>query len=70
MAEKQTNVITLDDIEYSIDDMNATQKTLLAHVQDLERKINSAKFNLDQLVVGREGFITALAKELKQQEEA
>lgn len=56
MTEKKTNVITINDKEYDVDTMTDTQKTLLSHVTDLERKIGSTQFNLNQLVVGRDAF--------------
>jgi hypothetical protein len=43
------------------------QKTLLNHVVDLERKVNSAKFNLDQLQVGRDTFFGMLKQSLAEQ---
>ena len=60
MTEKKTNVITVNDKEYDVDSMTDTQKTLLNHVSDLERKISSTQFNLDQLVIGRSAFVDRL----------
>lgn len=70
MAEKQKNVITVNEKEYNVDDMTDRQKTMLAHVQDLERKINTTRFNLDQLIVGREAFAVDLANDLEKDQEA
>ena len=69
MTEKRKNVITVNDKEYIIADMTDKQKTMLAHVQDLERKINTTRFNLDQLVVGREAFAVDLANDLEKEPE-
>ena len=69
MTEKTKNVITVNDKEYIIADMTDKQKTMLAHVQDLERKINTTRFNLDQLVVGREAFAVDLANDLEKEPE-
>ena len=69
MTEKTKNVITVNDKEYIIADMTDRQKTMLAHVQDLERKINTTRFNLDQLVVGREAFAVDLANDLEKEPE-
>lgn len=60
MAEKQTRTITINDKEYSVEDLTDNQKALIAHIQDLDRKIRSAQFNLDQLNVGREAFANML----------
>lgn len=60
MGEKQTQTITINDKDYSVEDLTDNQKALIAHIQDLDRKIRSAQFNLDQLNVGREAFASML----------
>jgi hypothetical protein len=37
---------------------------LVNHVADLDRKISSAQFNLDQLAVGKDAFIKMLKEKL------
>tara|TARA_R110002012_G_scaffold316543_2_gene531644 strand:+ start:4679 stop:4897 length:219 start_codon:yes stop_codon:yes gene_type:complete len=69
MTEKKTNVITVNDKEYDVDEMTDTQKVLLNHVNDLERKMGSTQFNLDQLVIGREAFVERLVNALENPEE-
>jgi hypothetical protein len=72
MTEKKTQVITIDEIEYNVEDFTDEQRVLINHVIDLDRKINSTKFNLDQLNVGRNAFMNMLSTSLKAepQEEA
>lgn len=65
MGEKKTNPVTIDGVEYIFEDMTPEQQTLLNHVVDLDRKLNSAKFNVDQLQVGRDAFFTLLKKSLE-----
>lgn len=65
MGEKKTNPVTIDGVEYIFEDMTAEQQTLLNHVVDLERKLNSAKFNVDQLQVGRDAFFGLLKTSLE-----
>ena len=65
MAKKQTNTITINDVEYNFDDLNDTQKVLVNHVDDLNRKLRSAQFNLDQLSVGRNTFVKMLTDSLE-----
>ena len=60
MGEKKTNPVTIDGIEYNFYDMTPEQQTLLNHVVDLDRKLNSAKFSVDQLQVGRDAFFGLL----------
>ena len=60
---KDTNksqIITIDGIEYKYEEFNDQQKILLEHVADLDRKLNSAKFSVDQLQVGRDAFFGLL----------
>jgi hypothetical protein len=50
--------------------MTEQQQILLNHVADLERKLNSTKFQLDQLQVGRDAFFTMLKAQLAPAEES
>ena len=45
------------------------QKVMLAHIQDLQRKIDGATFNLQQLQYGRQAFVNALKEALEKEEE-
>ena len=65
MAEKKTTPITVDDKEYIIEDMTDEQKLLVNHCLDLDRKISSAQFNLQQLQVGKDSFVQLLKKSLE-----
>ena len=68
MAETKKTPITIDDVEYSFEDMTDEQKTLVNHVADLDRKIASSRFNLDQLNVGRDAFVNLLKTALEPKE--
>ena len=76
MGEKKTTPIVINGVEYQYENLTAEQQALFNHCVDLDRKINSAKFNLDQLIVGKEAFIKMLeqsltaAEQTTQQEEA
>ena len=65
MSKNEKNLITVNDIEYDIADFTDAQKAMLNHVQDLDRKLGNAQFNLDQLSVGREAFVKMLADNLE-----
>jgi hypothetical protein len=65
MAEKKPNVITIDDIEYTEDQLTDQQKVLINHIGDLDRKIRSTQFNLDQLTVGKDAFVNMLKTSLE-----
>ncbi len=68
MAKKQKEqpqTITIDDTEYKVDDLSQEQIAMVNHVADLDRKISSSKFNLDQLNVGRGAFMNMLTGSLE-----
>jgi hypothetical protein len=64
MGEKKTTPITIDDVEYVFEDMTPEQQLLVNHVADLDRKIGSTQFNLDQLTVGKQAFVQLLKEKL------
>jgi len=64
MAEKKTTPIVIDDVKYVYEDMSQKAQMLISHVADLDRKIGSTQFNLDQLQVGKDAFIQMLKIEL------
>jgi len=64
MAEKKTQPIIIDDVEYNFEDMTDEQKVLVNHVADLDRKVTSTQFNLDQLNVGKQAFVKLLKESL------
>jgi len=67
MAEKKTRTITIDGNDYTEDQLTDQQKVLINHLADLDRKIGSAQFNLDQLQVGRNAFMQMLTASLAEQ---
>ena len=60
MAEKKTTPISVDGVEYTLEDMSPEQQTMVNHISDLDRKVRSTQFNLDQLNVGRQAFVEML----------
>tara|TARA_R110002051_G_scaffold95463_1_gene165454 strand:- start:157 stop:384 length:228 start_codon:yes stop_codon:yes gene_type:complete len=69
MAKKQTEkpqVVTINGVEYNVDDLTQEQVAMVNHVADLDRKISSSQFNLDQLNVGRGAFMNLLTESLKE----
>ena len=69
MAEKKTNTITINDKSYTEDQLNDTQKVMVNHIADLDRKIGSANFNIDQLKMGRMAFMNTLTASLASESE-
>ena len=68
--ENKKTPITINDVEYQFEDMTQEQQTLVNHVADLDRKLSSARFNVDQLQVGRNAFMAMLDESLNKPEEA
>ena len=65
MGKNEKTPVTIDGVEYKFEDMTDQQRMLLNHVADLDRKLDSARFNVDQLQVGRDAFFTMLKAALE-----
>ena len=65
MGKDKKTPISINDKEYFIEDLTDQQKNMLNHIQDLDRKLTSVKFNVNQLSVGREAFISMLSNSLE-----
>tara|TARA_R100001460_G_scaffold55254_3_gene94616 strand:- start:116 stop:331 length:216 start_codon:yes stop_codon:yes gene_type:complete len=61
MAENK-KTITINGTEYTEDQLTNDQKQMVNHIADLDRKIGSTQFNLDQLNVGRDAFVNMLTQ--------
>ena len=64
MTNKQSQIVNIDGVEYDTKDFNEQQAILLNHVVDLERKLGSTRFQLDQLQVGWDAFFNMLKEAL------
>ena len=67
MVEKQTQTIVINDKEYTEDQLTDQQKVMINHINDLDRKIRSTEFNLDQLNIGRKAFVDMLTEALAEE---
>ena len=66
MSKKQKEqTVTINDKEYKESDFTVEQVTMINHVSDLDRKIQSSNFNLEQLQFGREAFMSRLTESLE-----
>ena len=68
-GEEKKPIITIDDKDYTEDDLSNEQKIMINHINSLQQKINSAEFNLDQLRVGKDAFIQMLKGSLEVKED-
>jgi hypothetical protein len=64
MENIKKNQVTIDDVEYAFEDMTSEQQAMVNHLVDLDRKIGSSQFNLDQLNVGKQAFLSMLRESL------
>jgi hypothetical protein len=64
MENIKKNQVTIDDVEYAFEDMTLEQQAMVNHLVDLDRKIGSSQFNLDQLNVGKQAFLSMLRDSL------
>jgi hypothetical protein len=64
-TEDKKVIITIDDKDYTEDDLTNEQKIMINHINSLQQKVNSAEFNLDQLRVGKDAFVNMLKSSLE-----
>ena len=74
MAKKEKEMpkeqeIILFDKPYKESELSDEQKTMINHVADLDRKITTSEFNLQQLRFGRQAFMDALKASVEKDEE-
>ena len=70
MAENGKNVVNINGTEYDPNDLTDQQKYWITQVQDLQGKRQSQQFQLDQINVALDSFMTALINSLKDPETA
>jgi hypothetical protein len=64
MGKNEKTPIMIDDVEYQYEDMTEEQQMMVNHIADLDRKISAARFNVDQLSVGKDAFVDMLKQSL------
>ena len=63
--KKDKTIITVNDEEHIYEDMTDEQKGLINHINDLDRKIGTSQFNLEQLTFGKNAFVNSLSQSLE-----
>jgi hypothetical protein len=69
MAKDEKKTITVNDKEYDMNSFTKEEVAIYNHIQDLNRKLENALFNVDQLRVGKDAFIRMLANSLETSQE-
>ncbi|CAB4181696.1 hypothetical protein UFOVP1300_59 [uncultured Caudovirales phage] len=64
MGNEKKTPVTINEVEYFFEDLTQEQQILFNHVVDLDRKLGSARFNVDQLQVGRNAFGSMLEQSM------
>jgi hypothetical protein len=64
MENQKPQIVTLDGVEHDANTFTEQQILLLNHTVDLDRKINSTQFQLQQLQVGNDSFLKLLKDDL------
>ena len=54
----------IDGTEYDLEQLTPEQRLLVNHIADLDRKLGSARFNVDQMTVGRNAFTQLFERSL------
>lgn len=67
MGQKKKTPITVNNVEYYLEDFTDQQKIMVNHIVDLDRKLSSARFNVQQLEIGREAFINMFTRSLAEE---
>jgi hypothetical protein len=63
--DKEPHIVTIDDVAYDTNNFTAEQALLFQHCVDLDRKIASTSFQLQQLNIGKDAFIKMLKTALE-----
>ena len=69
MENKKPQIVTIDGTEFDANDFNEQEVVYLNHCIDLDRKIGSTQFQLQQLMVGKDAFLGMLKAELAKPKE-
>jgi len=61
---EEQKVITIDDVEYTEDQLSDAAKHCINQIGSLDQKIRAASLNIEQMQVGRQGYIDRLKEQL------
>ena len=64
MENKKPQIVTIDGVEHDANTFTEEQVLLLNHCMDLDRKIASTQFQMQQLQVGKDAFLKMLKDQL------
>ena len=70
MGKNEKTPIDINGKPYYYEDLTQEQQLIIQHIADLDRKLGSARFNVDQLAVGREAFVQKLNESMEKGEDS
>jgi|GEM_PF-1192577 len=56
--------VIIDGVEYNMEELTEPQRLMASHIADLDRKLSSLRFNIDQMMVGRNAFAQLFERSL------
>jgi hypothetical protein len=65
VPEEKKKTITVNDKTYSVEDLSEQELVMVNHVADLDQKLMSSRFSVDQLQVCRDTFVNMLTSSLE-----
>jgi hypothetical protein len=65
MSEEEKKTITVNSKTYNVEDLSEKEVTMFNHVADLDQKLMSSRFSVDQLQVCRDTFVNMLTSSLE-----
>ena len=58
--------ITINDVNYSVEDLSEQQRYFLSQINDLRQKSGSLRFQLDQVIIAEDYFRQELIKSVEE----
>jgi hypothetical protein len=68
--DNKPQTLTIDGVEYDVATFTEEQVLMANHCLDLDRKLASTGFQMQQLQVGKDAFLKMLKESLSKKEEA
>jgi|TARA_R110000822_G_scaffold276048_1_gene398147 hypothetical protein len=65
MPDEEKKTITVNSKTYNVEDLSEKEVTMFNHVADLDQKLMSSRFSVDQLQVCRDTFVNMLTSSLE-----
>lgn len=62
--------VTINDVNYSVEDLSEEQRYMIAQVNDLRGKMTQLRFNLDQLMIAEQHFVKMVTESVEAQNDA